>query len=183
MSRLREEVMVIPRTGRFLSVAFAAVCSFFFVVVTEEEELVVRIAVAILVPAVILVYLLLVCYVYGDSTRRGMRPIMWTLVALLVPNAIGIIAYFIVRDPVLHPCPSCGTAARREYAFCPSCGITLVRSCPSCVRPVEPIWTHCAHCGGKLPAGEIEIKPPEPFPPDIPDIDDPDPEADSAKNA
>ena len=160
MSRIREEFSIIPRRSRTFSVALAGAAAL-LILVFAEVPLGPRIAIAILAPTVLLIYVLLVSYVYGDSKRRGMRPVLWTLVALFVPNAIGIIAYFIVREPVLHPCPSCGTAARREFAFCPSCGITLARACPSCRRPVEPIWTHCAHCGGKLPAGEIELAPKE----------------------
>ena len=161
MSRFRDEFSVIPRRSLVFSLSLAGVAALLILVFAKDVPLGPRIAMAILAPTVLLIYVLLVSYVYGDSRRRGMRPVLWTLVALFVPNAIGIIAYFIVREPVLHPCPSCGTAARREFAFCPSCGITLARACPSCRRPVEPIWTHCAHCGGKLPAGEIEVPPSE----------------------
>ena len=156
MSRLKEELSVIPRAAKIVTLSLAAVMGFLILAFARDLPPGGRIFAAILVPGVLLIYVLLVAYVYGDSKRRGMRPVLWTLVALFVPNAIGIIAYFIVRESVLHPCPSCGTAARREFAFCPSCGITLPRACPSCHRPVEPIWTHCAHCGGKLPASEIE---------------------------
>ena len=31
---------------------------------------------------------------------------LWTLLAIFIPNAIGIILYFILRDPVPVPCPS-----------------------------------------------------------------------------
>ncbi len=161
MSRFREEISVIPRGSLVFSLCLAGAVALLILVLVRDVPLGSRIGLTILAPTVLLIYVLLVSYVYGDSRRRGMRPVLWTLVALFVPNAIGIIAYFILREPVLHPCPSCGTAARREFAFCPSCGITLARACPSCRRPVEPIWTHCAHCGGKLPAGEIELAPTE----------------------
>ena len=124
MSRIREEFSVIPRRNLGISLALAGAAAL-LILALAEVPLGPRIAIAILAPTVLLIYVLLVSYVYGDSKRRGMRPVLWTLVALFVPNAIGIIAYFIVREPVLHPCPSCGTAARREFAFCPSCGITL----------------------------------------------------------
>ena len=163
MSRLRDEIAVIPRPALVLSLVLAGGIVALVSFLAREEELVARIAIGVVVPSLLLLYLLLVSYVYGDAKRRGMRPVLWTLIALFVPNAIGIIAYFILRESVLHPCPSCSTPARREYAFCPSCGITLPRACPSCHRPVEPIWTHCAHCGGNLPAGELEKEPvPEP---------------------
>ena len=55
-------------------------------------------------------YVLLVGYVYGDARRRGMNHVLWTLLAIFIPNAIGIILYFILRDPVPVPCPTCGDA-------------------------------------------------------------------------
>src|SRR5271156_976900 len=53
------------------------------------------------------IYVLLIGYVNGDAKRRGMRYVMWTLLAILIPNAIGVILYFILRDPPLKPCPRC----------------------------------------------------------------------------
>ena len=35
-------------------------------------------------------YALLVGYVYGDAKRRGMRYIMWTLLAIFLSNGIGV---------------------------------------------------------------------------------------------
>ena len=99
--------------------------------------------------------------VYGDAKRRGMRHVLWTLVAMFVPNALGFIAYFILRDPLLQPCAACGATARRDFAFCPQCGSPLPRVCPSCRRPVEPIWPHCAHCGQKVHA-QAETSTPAP---------------------
>ena len=157
MSRLRKELSILPRVGTVLTLLIAgtaAACIFLF----ADEPPPVRVAIGTLVSVIILAYGLLVCYVYADSKRRGMRPVLWTLVAALVPNAIGFVAYFILRESILHPCNQCGTPARREFAFCPSCGSTLPRACPSCHKPVEPIWTHCAHCGANLGA------PPPPAP-------------------
>ena len=171
MIRLRNEISVIPRPALTLAITIALAFSLLILILSEGEPAVARFFMMTLLPALMLVYFLLVAYVYGDSKRRGMRPVMWTLIALFVPNAIGIIAYFIVREPVLHPCPSCGTSARREFAFCPSCGINLPRSCPSCHRPVEPIWSHCAHCGGKLSAASIDSAPP----PEAPEAQPPEP--------
>jgi len=91
-------------------------------------------------------------YVNQDARRRGMRYVMWTLLAAFIPNAIGIILYFILRDPLLAPCPSCGTPARQGYAFCQNCGAALARVCPKCRHAVEPGWSHCVSCGATLNA-------------------------------
>ena len=100
------------------------------------------------------VYLSLVVWVYRDARRRGMRALLWALLALLMPSAVGFILYFILREPLKRPCPQCGAPARGEFAFCPSCGATLGRACPQCRKAVEPGWSHCAHCGAALTVAE-----------------------------
>ena len=146
MSRLREEFQVTPRAVLLVAVLVAgAVTTLIFTLV--EETPFVRIAIGGVAASVLCLYILLVGYVYADSKRRGMRHVLWTLIAVFVPYAIGLMAYFLLREPVLTPCGRCGTPARREFAFCPDCGATLRRACPECHQPVEPFWSHCAHCG------------------------------------
>ncbi len=95
-------------------------------------------------------YILLVGYVWGDAKRRGMNAVLWVLLAIFIPNAIGIILYFILRDPVSIPCPSCGTPAGKDEAFCSACGASVRSSCAECRQPVKSGWTHCGHCGAAL---------------------------------
>jgi len=162
MSRLSQEFKVAARTGVVISSILALTAFILFVsLATDDLPIGYRIPVALLIAAIIFTYGFLVSYVYGDAKRRGMRHVLWTLVAMFVPNALGFIAYFILRDPLLQPCAACGATARRDFAFCPQCGSPLPRVCPSCRRPVEPIWPHCAHCGQKL-LGEPASPPPVP---------------------
>jgi hypothetical protein len=100
-------------------------------------------------------YVLLVGYVFADARRRGMNHVLWTLLAIFIPNAIGIILYFILRDPVPVPCPSCGALARKGHAYCAGCGTAVRAACPRCRQPVEPGWQNCAGCGVAL-AGRPE---------------------------
>jgi hypothetical protein len=104
------------------------------------------------VPLPVAVIALLVGYVNADARRRGMRYILWTLLAVLVPNAIGIVLYFVLRDPIKRPCPQCGTPVGPGFAFCPKCGAGLGLACPVCRSPVEPGWSHCVKCGANLRA-------------------------------
>ncbi len=150
MSRLTQEFQVAVRTGVVISAILAAAGFTAFVLVADDPPMEVRVPLGILIAAVMFTYGFLVSYVYGDAQRRGMRQVLWTLIAFFVPNALGFIAYFILRDPLLQPCAACGATARRDFAFCPQCGSPQPRVCPSCRRPVEPIWPHCAHCGQKL---------------------------------
>lgn len=97
--------------------------------------------------AILLIWALLVGFVYVDAKRRGMRYVMWTLLAIFVPNTIGIILYFLLRDPLPSPCPKCAKLVRGSFAFCPHCGAELLRACRVCGKKLEPGWVNCAYCG------------------------------------
>jgi hypothetical protein len=101
----------------------------------------------------IALYALLVGYVYGDARRRSMNPLLWTLLAVFIPSGVGIILYFILREPIAVPCPSCGTPARKGHAYCASCGGAVRKACSQCRQPVEPAWRNCPGCGAPLAAG------------------------------
>ena len=159
MSRFQYEVALVPR------VAFAiAVCvwlAFFLLMMLAPMEhdpglrqwpLAGKMAVSALPGLPLFVLTLMVGYVYGDAKRRGMRHVMWTWLAALIPNAIGIILYFVLRDPMPVTCPHCGAKAREGFTFCPRCGGALSRACPQCRSAVETGWTHCARCGALLGA-------------------------------
>jgi hypothetical protein len=149
----RRELAVAPRAGVVASAVLALVPAVLFAVVTRGGPLPLRIAGVVGFGLFVFVYGFLVSYVYGDAKRRGMRHRVWTLVAALVPNGLGFLAYFLLREPVLRRCGACGAAARRDLAFCPQCGSPLAGACPACRRPVEAHWGHCAHCGTKLSEG------------------------------
>jgi RNA polymerase subunit RPABC4/transcription elongation factor Spt4 len=106
-----------------------------------------KFAFTLFIPAVLVTYVLLIGYVYSDSKRRGMRHVMWTLLAMFVPNALGIILYFLLRDPMPSPCPNCGFLAAGGFSYCPQCGSELLRVCRVCKKKIEPGWANCAYCG------------------------------------
>jgi hypothetical protein len=95
-------------------------------------------------------YVLLVGFVYQDAKRRGMRYVMWTWLAILVPNGIGIILYFLLRDPIPVFCSACGAPAQPGFAFCSRCGIGMAPACPKCHKVCQAGWSHCPYCGTNL---------------------------------
>ena len=110
----------------------------------------VKLLVQILLPLFLAGYTLLIGYVYGDARRRGMRYVMWTLLAIFLFNGIGVILYFILREPLLAYCSKCGAGVQPSHAFCPRCGAGVQPACQACHRTIQPGWTHCAWCGNQL---------------------------------
>jgi len=67
-------------------------------------------------------YVLSAGYVYGDAKRRGMNAGAWTVVAVVIPNLIGFLLYFVLRKAILVACPQCGQGVAPRAAFCSACG-------------------------------------------------------------
>jgi len=109
-----------------------------------------KLLVAFGVPFIFVPMILLVGFVYSDAKRRNMRYVVWTFLAALIPDGIGIILYFLLRDPLPLPCPRCNSLVPHTYSFCPHCGTQIVRACPKCQRKIETNWANCAYCGAKL---------------------------------
>ena len=166
MSRFREELTIIPEGAWALAVLlylgmfawllrFSTPPSGTFSLPSAGQ-----VAFAACIPLVIAIYALLAGYVYGDAKRRGMRHVLWTLLALLAPSGVGFILYFLLRER-LTQCIACGRSVRPGFGFCPHCGAALSRFCSQCRRAVEPGWSHCPQCGASLNAPPAEPVAPE----------------------
>lgn len=106
--------------------------------------------VPVLAITVLWLWFVMIFYVARDSRRRRMNVALWTLLVIIIPNALGFIIYFLLREPVPASCPKCSASMRPEFGFCPACGEALAPTCPGCRHPIEPGWTSCAFCGVKL---------------------------------
>ena len=161
MSRFEQEWALVPAAARWLaalaSLAFVSLMAAIFLLPAyasgDSRALLTLVPIFLLalfgiVP--IALYVLLVGYVWGDARRRGMSALLWTLLAVFIPSGVGVILYFILRDPVPAPCPSCGALARKGHAFCASCGSAVRRACAQCRQPVETSWRNCPCCGVAL---------------------------------
>ena len=164
MSRFGEGLRIIPRTAWAIAVFIYLVMSnlAFFVLTPQDPQMKTwpvfgRLAFSYGIFLVIVAMILLVGYVYADSKRRGMRYVMWTWLAALVPDGIGIILYFILRDPMPKACPGCSSMVQKRFAFCPQCGTAMQPTCSNCGRSVEPGWANCPYCGTKLPSQSMTV--------------------------
>jgi hypothetical protein len=163
MSRFTENLRVIPRTAWVIAIVAYLVfanLAFFLLVPTDPEMMrwprEAQWAFSYGVFWVIGLFVLLIGFVYGDAKRRGMRYILWTLLAIFVPYMIGIILYFILRSPLPKPCPSCSLLGKPGFTFCPFCGSPLRPTCTNCGRALELGWAHCVQCGTKVPSGTTQ---------------------------
>jgi hypothetical protein len=161
MTRFEEEWALVPAGARWAAVlvalAFTALMAGLFLLplIVEHQYKALLFVLPVFLMTLIggagmAVYVLLVGYVYGDARRRGMNQVMWTLLAIFIPSAVGVILYFILRDPIPVPCPSCATPARKGHAYCANCGAAVRAACPQCRQPVEAGWRNCARCGAAL---------------------------------
>ena len=152
-----DELRVIPTTAWILAVlSYAAMFALLFYLYQanpkdwENWGTIQRICFATLIPLFLATWVLVLGYVNGDAKRRGMRYVMWTFLAIFIPNAIGVILYFLLRDPLPSGCSSCGKPVGGTFTFCPHCGTNLAPTCPNCKRAVQREWANCAFCGTKL---------------------------------
>jgi len=158
MSKFAENLGVIPRaaklTASIISLGLAALVLYLCSYPPPGSKPLPRAAMVflpILAFAIQFAFIMFIGYVYGDAKRRGMRYVMWTLLAIFVPYMIGIILYFSLRDPLPSTCPKCSASVLSRLTFCPSCGTTVKPVCPQCGKQVETGWHNCGHCGAKLP--------------------------------
>ena len=158
MSRFRDELSVIPKAAWVVAVVLCiGVFTLMSVAISIGPHpprplplfLVLGLIGSIFGGLAVLVY----GYVYGDAKRRGMRAWMWLLLAIFIPNLIGVVLYFLMREPLPARCEACSAPVKPGFAFCPACGANMKAACPHCGKAVEPEWANCAYCGGKLTTG------------------------------
>ena len=76
--------------------------------------------------ASITMVILLGIWTYKDAENKGMIPLLWTAIVVLVPSFIGLIVYLIVRtDNNKIVCSNCNARVNSNMKFCSSCGMEL----------------------------------------------------------
>jgi len=151
---LADEVRIVPAWAWVLAViGFVSMQYVFHVVLARQADAPpawARSLLGLLMGLLAGAYLLFVGYVNGDAKRRGMPRILWTCVAALIPNALGIIIYFVLRQPLRSACPQCGNAVQTGFNFCPQCNCKLSPNCPQCQRAISATDVYCPYCGTSL---------------------------------
>ena len=160
---LSDEIRIIPWWAWTLAVvAFVCMQVVFHYIVPRHHDPpppVLRLWLGFVLGVVAAVWLLFVGYVNVDSGRRGMSRALWTVVVMFVPNALGFILYFFMRQPLQAMCPQCSTKVEKGFNFCPKCNFKLTPTCPNCQRTVQAGNVYCPYCGNTLGSAALPRQP------------------------
>jgi hypothetical protein len=154
-SLLREELRLIPAWSMVLAVvAFVAAQYFVHMLMPHHRPpntpIGMRVFWGISWGAVLSVYALLIGYISRDAKRRNMNAGLWCLAAIFMPGAIGTVVYFLLRQPLVTPCPGCGAEIESGANFCSQCRFQVGLACGQCFRSVRSTEVFCARCGHSL---------------------------------
>ena len=159
--QISEEVRLIPWWAIGLAVAiFVGFQVLLHVVLFPREPhpppVAFRAFVGVMGGSIFAFWVLLVGYVTRDARRRGMKVALWTLLVIFVPNGIGFIIYFLLRQPLMVNCPQCGNPTNPSVNYCSKCKYNLRPTCPNCKRPVSSDDRFCSNCAHDL---EVRAQP------------------------
>jgi Double zinc ribbon/Phospholipase_D-nuclease N-terminal len=152
--RSKDEIRILsPWAFCLFTLVFLTISVAFVVVVGMDRHaptLAVRCLLGVLAGTLLGCYVVLIGYINQDAGRRGMSRLLWTLIAIFVPNGLGMILYFVLRKPRIAHCPQCAVEVEPGFSFCPRCRTRLQPVCPHCQRSVKDGDKFCPSCGGGL---------------------------------
>ena len=160
-TRFRDEIRIIPPWAyfiAFLGYVAAGAAVVFSALTNKGSDRFFRLP--LLIPlgltggTVIACYILLIVYINRDAGRRGMSRLGWTLLAIFIPNGLGIVLYFVLRKALSPKCPQCGQVVESRFGFCPCCRCRLTPVCAQCQHTVNVADKFCPFCGNDLRTGE-----------------------------
>jgi RNA polymerase subunit RPABC4/transcription elongation factor Spt4/putative effector of murein hydrolase LrgA (UPF0299 family) len=165
-SQLSREFALVPTVARVIAVVVFALIQFCLLVLlphyyrgNDLPPKPIMPLISIVGGLFVALFILLIGYVNADSKRRGMNSLLWTLLVIFIPKAIGFLAYFLLRKPLLveggRSCPKCGTGVGGDFRFCPKCGYSFAPTCGNCGRSIQPDFLVCPYCG--KPAGGAAV--------------------------
>lgn len=98
------------------------------------------------------------CIIYRDAKEHNLKAGMWTAIAMLIPNFIGLVIYLVVRNDVEKEgkCSACGTKILSDYNICPGCKGVFERMCKKCNNVLKEEVSICPYCGESINMLEIE---------------------------
>ncbi len=158
-TRFKDEIRIISPWAYFLAALVLLSMVVLIVVVAGRDHnappLAVRGLLGIVAGTLLGCYVVLIGYINKDAGRRSMSRLWWTLIAIFVPNGLGIVLYFILRKPRSANCSQCNSEVEPGFSFCPRCRNRLQPACPHCQRRVDFGDKFCPYCGGVLESAAV----------------------------
>ncbi|WP_229741121.1 double zinc ribbon domain-containing protein [Silvibacterium dinghuense] len=155
-SDISQELHLIPRWSMLGALIAFALTEYYFLVVLPMHNhhpsalpVALHFYLVLSWGALAAVSMLMMGYISNDAPRRGMSARLW-MVCVVMPGGIGAVLYFLLRQPILTSCPSCGTRITGNYHFCPQCAYQVSASCGNCYRTTSITDLFCTHCGHDL---------------------------------
>ena len=153
-TRFKDEIRIVSPWAFFIAALVLVSMIVLLVAVAGKDHdapsLAIRVLLGVVAGTLLGCYVVLIGYVNRDAGRRGMSRVLWTLLAIFVPNALGIVLYFILRKPRTTNCPQCDAEVEPGFCFCPRCRNRLQPVCPHCQRSVGLGDKFCPYCGEAL---------------------------------
>ncbi len=150
-TRSKGEIRILAPWAYYLFAAVFVTITVLFVTVIgldpKAPRLPLRCLLGVICGTLLGLYSVLIGYVNQDAGRRNMSRLLWTLVAIFVPNGLGILLYFVLRKPITAHCPQCAAEIEPGFSFCPRCSHKLSPICSQCQRAVGGDDVYCPYCG------------------------------------
>jgi len=154
-SQFRREFAIIPTPAKITALVFFGVVHILMTVVAPHYDKGLPpqgwwFLITFVVSSILGIIVLMIGYVYADSKRRGMNALLWTLLVIVVPKALGFIAYFLLRKPLMVTCPNCANVMGSDFRFCPKCGYAVAPVCAQCGHSISRGYVCCPYCGKQV---------------------------------
>ncbi|MFY9842384.1 MAG: zinc ribbon domain-containing protein [Terriglobales bacterium] len=156
-TRFKDEIRALsPWVFGLAALVFLAMIVLIVVVTGRDNHappVAVRWLLGVIAGTILACYVMLIGYINRDAGQRRMSRLFWTLIAICVPNGLGIVLYFILRKPRAINCSQCNAEIEPGFSFCPRCRNRLQPVCPHCQRSVDAGDKFCPYCGKALESG------------------------------
>ena len=114
----------------------------------KNSQLLLNIVSAVLILFLMLYWVLVAFWVFTDSRKSKINPLLWGVIALCT-NIAGLFIYLIYKQNS-QICHQCGALQSKENIHCTHCGTKLNRTCMFCDSIVNEEDSYCSHCGSQI---------------------------------
>ncbi len=96
--------------------------------------------------------------IFRDAKAYGLPALKWALIAVFVPNLIGVVLYLVARSKVEKElyCSNCQAPVENDFNLCPNCAIVFESICPVCKKALKSQYERCPYCGSQVTGESIE---------------------------